>query len=297
MELARGSLDRCASINNQSNKGLTTMRAACEPSTGGVRAKATLAITGALVIALGAQAHAAPKCPPDSVRSGTGCMDKYEASAWRIPNPTTSNKSLVSKVQKGKAKLNDLTVGGATQLGVASPNFAPCNDNGSACTDIFAVSLPGVTPSASITWFQAVEACGNSRKRLPSSAEWQKAVTNTPDPGPDNGTTDCNTAGAGTVASTGSRSACVSSVGAFDMVGNLDEWVADWVPASTGCPGWGGFSNDHMCVSGASTTATGPGAIVRGGDSFLGPLAGPLEANSLNSPSTANPIFGFRCVR
>ena len=27
-------------------------------------------------------------------------------------------------------------------------------------------------------WFQAVEACGNSQKRLPSNAEWQKAVPN-----------------------------------------------------------------------------------------------------------------------
>jgi formylglycine-generating enzyme required for sulfatase activity len=27
---------------------------------------------------------------------------------------------------------------------------------------------------------------------------------------------------------TGSRAACVSNWGAFDMVGNLEEWVADW---------------------------------------------------------------------
>ena len=86
--------------------------------------------------------------------------------------------------------------------------------------------------------------------------------------------------------------------GRIRHVGNLDEWVADWVPASTGgCPGWGGFSNDLMCLSGASTTTTGPGAIVRAGDSFLGSFAGPLEVNGGNPPTIAITIFGFRCAR
>jgi hypothetical protein len=37
------------------------------------------------------------------VVSGAGCMDKYEASVWRVPNPTTTNKGLVAKTQQGKA--------------------------------------------------------------------------------------------------------------------------------------------------------------------------------------------------
>ena len=47
----------------------------------------------------------------------------------------------------------------------------------------------------------------------------------------------------------------MSARGAFDMVGNLDEWVADWVPRSDDpCPGlWGAFSNDAQCLGGAST--------------------------------------------
>ena len=240
----------------------------------------------------------ASKCPIDSVRSGTGCMDKYEASVWRVPGPTTTNAGLVRKIQMGTATTSDLTAGAATQLGVGSDNYAPCNDNGSACTDIFAVSVAGVKPSASITWFQAVEACGNSQKRLPSNAEWQKAVTNTPDPGPDNGTSDCHT---GTISAvpvnTGSRSACVSSAGAFDMVGNLGEWVADWVPASTACSSWGGFSNDLMCLAGASTVDTGPGALLRGGDFGSGSPAGPLAVFGFYEPSLAFGFVGFRCAR
>ena len=98
------------------------------------------------------------------------------------------------------------------------------------------MSLPGVTPSANVTWFQAQAACKNAGKRLPSNAEWQAAVAGTPDPGPDNGTTDCNTASAfnGGRHRLAQRPACRRD-GAFDMVGNVYEWVADWVPRSTAC--------------------------------------------------------------
>ena len=50
--------------------------------------------------------------------SGTVCMDKYEASVWRVPDPTAANKSLVKKIQQGKATAATLAAGGATQLGV-----------------------------------------------------------------------------------------------------------------------------------------------------------------------------------
>ncbi len=42
----------------------------------------------------------------------------------------------------------------------------------------------------------------------------------------DVGSTQCNTITAGDAVNTGSRSACKSNFGAFDMVGNV-EWVAD----------------------------------------------------------------------
>ena len=229
------------------------------------------------------------KCADDAVVAGTLCLDTYEASVWRVTDP-----AVVKKIQKGKATLADLS--GSTQLGTAGDDYAPCTDNGQNCAgDIYAVSLPGTTPAAYITWFQAQEACANSGKRLPTSAEWQVGANGTPDPGPDNGTTDCNTASSFIAEPTGSRSSCVSARGAYDMVGNLYEWVADWVPLSTACPGWAGFSNDFMCLSGASTTANGPGALLRGGDFFvLGTAAGPLtvlgfEPSSSSSSASAAP--------
>jgi hypothetical protein len=243
------------------------------------------------------------KCAPDAVVSGTVCMDKFEASVWRVLSPTTTNKVLVKKIQQGKATLADLAKGGA-QLGTTSDNYAPCSDSGQNCADdIYAVSVAGVTPSSRMTWFQAQVACENARKRLPSNAEWQAGVIGTPDPGgpaPDNGTTDCNTASAFTAVTTGSRSSCKSARGAFDMVGNLIEWVADWVPRSTGgCGTWSaGVSPtiDAQCLVGAATTGE-PGALLRGGGFGNGATAGPLTVDGFVGPSDAYGSVGFRCAR
>jgi hypothetical protein len=240
------------------------------------------------------------KCPVDAVVSGAGCMDKYEASVWRVPNPTTTNKGLVAKIQQGNATAALLTAGGATLLGRADGDYAPCADSGQNCAnDIYAVSLPGVTPSAFITWFQAQQACTNAGKRLPSNAEWQAAVAGTPDPGPDNGTTDCNTSSTLMVAPTGSRTSCVSSGGAFDMVGNLFEWVADWVPRSTDAGTWSaGISptGDLQFLAGAATEGE-PGALLRGGFFDNATAAGPLTVDGVIPPSFVFVGLGVRCTR
>jgi len=247
------------------------------------------------------------RCAPDAVVSGTVCMDKYEASVWRVPNATTTNRGLVLKIQQGKATVALLTAGGATQLGlVYPPDYAPCALNGQNCTDdIFAVSLPGVLPSAFITWFQAQAACENARKRLPTNAEWQAAVAGTPVPDwskpNDNGTTDCNTHSAHQAVATGSRSGCTSARGAFDMVGNLQEWVSDWVPQSTACGAWNtdvSPTGEQQCMGGAAATGE-PSALLRGGYAMSSSpsfRAGPLAVFGA-APSDPSYQFGFRCAR
>jgi formylglycine-generating enzyme required for sulfatase activity len=232
-------------------------------------------------------------------------MDTYEASVWRVPDPASANTRLVAKIKNGTATLAALTAGGATLLGTPTDHdYTPCKASGEHCTDVYAVSLPGVVPSAAPTWFQAQQACANAGKRLPSSAEWQAAVADTPDPGPDNGATDCNTASAMSVVPAGSRSGCVSADGAFDMVGNLSEWVADWVQRSTGSGTWSaGVSptGDRQDLVGALVPAVGtegePGALLRGGSYADGPKAGPLAVTGGAAPSVALFAIGFRCAR
>ena len=268
-----------------------------------------LGITGAAALALvaGAAGAAGPpsgpvsRCAPDAVVSGAGCMDKYEASAWRVPDSHGANRFLVRKIQQGKATVAMLEAGGATQLGVRNvDNYAPCTDGGQDCTDdVYAASLPGVPPSVVITWFQAQAACENAGKRLPSNAEWQAAVAGTPDPGEDDGTTECNTQSAFKAIATGSRPACVSARGAFDMVGNVYEWVADWVPGSTRCGVWSPSvspTDDDQCLAGPGATGE-PSALLRGGNFFSGALAGPHAVIGSNPVSGVNVSVGFRCAR
>ena len=239
------------------------------------------------------------RCPPDSVKVGDVCIDKYESSIWQIPS---GNADLVRRVQLGRVTLADLTNGGATQVSSAfncSPTFPPTFDaTGNWTSPLFAVSVPGVKPTSCVTWFQAEQACALSGKRLLTNQEWQRAAAGTPDPGTDDGGTDCNIGGLAQPSDTGSRAKCTSNWGAFDMVGNVEEWVADWTAQPTDCPGWGTFSDDLMCLAGASTTATGPGALVRGGGFFRDVFteAG-VFAVDVVIPAQAQRGIGFRCGR
>jgi hypothetical protein len=279
--------------------GTLKLRDACRPGE-----------TQADPVALGLQGPPGPPgppgdpsgpCPPDSVKVANVCADKYEASLWSIP---AANTALVDAVRHGTATLQDLTDGGASQLNASG--FVDCTGprlpdtfppNGSWTEPVYAASIPGVQPSACITWFQAVQACALSGKRLLSNEEWQRAAAGTPDPGED------STVGICTIFSdpqpTGSHPACVSSWGAYDMAGNVYEWVADWGDRAASCTGWpAAFGGDESCYGGSGSTSL-PGAVARGGYFGLtgGPYAGIFAVYAVNPPSFSVEGIGFRCGR
>ena len=214
---------------------------------------------------------------------------------YRIRRPRTRN--LVRRIQLGSATPADLTAGGATQLGTARDDYAPCTNNGQNCADdIYAVSLPSEIPAAHITWFQAQEACANAGRRLPTSAEWQVGANGTPDPGP---TTARRTA-------TPRQDRCLLRARAavvYRRVG-LSTWL---VTCTSGWPtgyrsrravsSWGGFSNDDMCLAGANETAHGPGRCCEAATSSR--VRWPARSRSMAVPSRPFTAagFGFRCVR
>lgn len=244
-------------------------------------------------------------CPPDSVRSGRTCIDKYEASVWE-----TTDATVIAKIKDGTVTLADLTAAGATQRGATTTTAdygVGCPLTGNECLNLYAVSIPGVLPSRFITWFQAVAVVRNSGKRLPTSQEWQAAALGTPDQGFFPGPEDCNTfssAGLGGVSltPTGDRANCISDVGAFDMVGNVDEWVADWAPDNifTGCSSGGFFdSGDLNCVGFRPASA-----LVRGGNFVSGSSAGVFAVSSSPPASIGGTLIttgesprGFRAAR
>src|SRR6188472_4161375 len=80
------------------------------------------------------------RCAPDAVISGTGCIDRYEASVWRVPDATSTNRALVARIQAGRATADAIVAAAATQLSARPPDdYAPCAVSGQDCAnDIFA---------------------------------------------------------------------------------------------------------------------------------------------------------------
>lgn len=246
------------------------------------------------------------KCPSGMVESGSTCVDQYEASLWKF-----TNLRCIQLIRLGK-HLPQSCLAGAVQVGINGVDYtdAQCNFNGGGCKNIFALSLANETPAHTINYFIAAAACRNSGKRLLTNAEWQAAALGTPDPWPQDDTANqCNLNGA-SVTLTGARSKCVSDVGAFDMVGNVVEFVADWGALATTGNTWDvfipGFGNDVSNIGGAPNgTYYGlPGTTLRGG-SFsttpnsggTGELAGVYAIDQNGAPNSIGDgsAAGFRC--
>src|SRR5262249_16472118 len=230
------------------------------------------------------------------------------------------NTTLVRKVQAGRVTLADLTAGGATPLSPfactvpvlpanfpASGNWTPIPGSNPPSPAVHAASVAGVQPSRCITWFQANQACLLSGKRLLTNRESQAAAAGTPDPGlADDGSTTCVTQSVGP-ADTGSRASCKSVWGAFDMVGNVSEWVGDWADRSVSCTTWpASFGGDFSCVGGPGTTFNPgeeggplrrPGAFDWGGGFSGGMGGGAFMGGPGSDPSSKSNTIGFRCAR
>jgi hypothetical protein len=163
-------------------------------------------------------------CPPGMIAVSTFCIDKYEATLVRADT-------------------------GAT--------WCPFDNPGT--TAVRAISVANAVPQAYISGVQAAAACASAGKRLCTEAEWLRACQgpggttypygNTDAVGVCNdhrtehpaveyfGTTDaaiytmlgnaCLDQLPQTVEPSGSLAGCVTAEGAYDMMGNLEEWTAN----------------------------------------------------------------------
>jgi len=211
-------------------------------------------------------------CSVDMVAVGPLCVDIYEASVWSTDT-------------------------GGTQYGIAADDYL-CNDNGSDCgagaaNPIFALSLAGETPSSTITWYQAAQACANVGKRLPTTAEWQQAASGTVGGLNNDLLVGCNTDTLA-VSLTGQAANCSSTAGASDMVGNLWEWGAELDAPSN--PAGSTFTTTDASIAralGADFSSTASGSDTTTKAVLTMGIGGSFSAG----PNSQNDKIGFRCVR
>lgn len=261
------------------------------------------------------------RCPPDQVAVGNLCVDKYEASVWRLPEDAI----IVRKAVLGLLTAEQLRALGAEQVATiptgtcSGEEYGPAFPrNGHWTERLYALSLPGVLPSTCITWFQAEQACRLSGKRLLTNEEWQAAVAGTPDPNDDDDQRTTCVTNSDFAQPAGSRPRCVSNWGAYDLIGNVWEWVATWTDAAQACRFWPEEYGSDLSCMGANVPTEGsamsllrrwftrelvepkpeyPGAIIRGGNFATGSRNGAFAIYAGATPHNVSRSTGFRCAR
>lgn len=213
--------------------------------------------------------------------SESRCIDIYEAST-NDDCPITDPRSILESTQ---------------------------NTNVGGCA---AESKAEALPWRYVTRAQAETACARAGKRLPSSEEWYRAALGTPD----GAETVCNIE-SGDLLETRDDTACISASGAYDMIGNVWEWVADDVEGKR-------FGDVVLPESGYVTSVDAKGTpraasssaavefnadymwsrdedalhgIIRGGFYDSGSDAGVYAFHAGTLPTTPGVAIGFRCVQ
>ncbi len=210
---------------------------------------------------------------------------------------------------------------------VCNNTDCPCGDGTQAQVDAnttiaIAGSASGQTPLVSITWCSAKKACENTGKHLCTNQEWSQACNYKG--GQFNITAEetaetmsCNTADecSGAACNTGASSGCVTQEGAYDMIGNVWEWVDKVVTAdptnglgsnyvtgydfATGLPisvgaSSNAYGNDYYYAYDGAGAAR---AAIRGGGWTYGANDGCFYLTLSDAPSNADTRLGFRCCR
>lgn len=212
---------------------------------------------------------------PMRVDDGILCVDTYEAS----PSPKCVFKNIANIMQ---------------------------SEENLKSSDCYAVSVDNAIPWNFISLPQAQRACAAAGKRLPTSKEWYRLALGTSE-------SKCVVHTA-SVEKTGTKE-CVSTLGVYDAVGNVWEWVDENVQGNRlgerVIPNEGFVTSvdaDGIAISSGQTPdelygkdyfwskTEGVFGMIRGGFYGSGDDAGVYTTNASVVTSFATQGVGFRCV-
>ncbi len=183
---------------------------------------------------------------------------------------------------------------------VGNPSSLQGTFNNLAEPDCEPISEPEVMPWVFVTIEQARQLCARVGKRLPNMEEWYEAALGTAD-----NLDTCNLVG--DRERTGENTACRSGVGAYDMVGNVWEYVVaseilppsgyvtatkNGTPYETGSAPQLAFNNDYVW-----SKETESPVLVRGGFYGAGEDGGIYSIQGTLTTDFSSAAIGFRCVK
>lgn len=178
-------------------------------------------------------------------------------------------------------------------------------------------SEPERPPWVQVSNNQAVLACAKAGKRLPTNKEWYRAALGTPDGLTGLGKSGCNIGNLSSGADpAGMHDKCVSVALAYDMIGNVWEWVdetisdgalqgrtlpaqgyiqgvdSDGIPTETNDSANLNYGGDYFWINASSTMG-----MFRGGFWGKSEELGIYAIYAASPPSFVGEAVGFRCVK
>lgn len=232
----------------------------------------------------------ADACPGES-----SIVEMVCSSAGPLHSVSFEEGFFIDKYEATLGQYNDCLLEGICEELEACPNTSSCcAEDGSNIYDNMSLDSPVVC----VGKIDAEMFCDWLGKELPSEAEWERAAKGTEDrlwvwgaePEPNCEQAVCCECGDSYAQPVGSSTLDVSAVGAFDMAGNVNEFVADcWHGSYVGAPDDGGIW-DWDCEEEDSHT------VKRGGCWKTAAVFLFAAARSSTPPGPSG-TGGFRCVR